>query len=99
MFCLSACEYLKASFTAEAASAAAMQDAAVIGASIVAVISAVKAAYSINCKYEACQTKINSLQSEFNILRNKVKEKYPMLENLNEKMGRLNVVSINDNSD
>ena len=57
-----------------------------------AVLGGVEGVFSISRKYEACMTEINSLQADLNILRNKIKENYPLLENLNETMSHLNVV-------
>lgn len=74
-----------------------MKNATVVGAKVIAVISAVRAVYSINCEYEACMTKIRSLQSELNILRKNIEANHKTLQNLDSKMGRLNVVSTNNN--
>ena len=57
-----------------------------------AVLGGVEGVFSISRKYGACMTEINSLQADLNILRNKIKENYPMLEYLNETLGELNVV-------
>lgn len=61
---------------------------AVVGA----VLGGAEGVWSISRKYEACMTEINSLQTDLNILREKIKENYPLLENFNETMGDLNVV-------
>lgn len=68
------------------------QNAATLGATTGGILAAVNQAYSINSKYEAFMTEINNLQADLNILRNKIKAKYPVLDNLNETCGDLNVV-------
>lgn len=57
-----------------------------------AVLGGVEGVFSISRKYEACMTEINSLQADLNILRNKIKENYPLLEDLNETLRDLNDV-------
>lgn len=69
-----------------------LQCAAASGAVVGAVVGGIQGFLSINRKYEECVTKINSLQTDLNILREKIKEKYPLLENLNANLGDLNVV-------
>lgn len=66
--------------------------AAASGAVVGAVVGGIQGFLSINRKYEECVTEINNLQTDLNILREKIKETYPLLENLNAKMGDLNVV-------
>lgn len=67
-------------------------DAATKGAMLGSVLGVVKALYSISRKYEACKFEINNLQADLGILRNKIKENNPKLDDLNETMGDLNVV-------
>lgn len=74
-----------------------MKNTALGGAKVVAVVSAVTAVYSINRKYEACNTEICSLESELKISRKKIEANHKTLQNLDSKMGRLNVVSTNNN--
>ena len=66
--------------------------AAVTGAMQGAVAGGINGFLSINREYKASKIKIHSLQTDLNILRNKIKENYPRLDNLNETMGDLNVV-------
>lgn len=61
-------------------------------AALGAVLGGLEGVLSINSKYEAYVTEINSLQTDLNILREKINENYPLLENLNETMRDLNVV-------
>lgn len=74
-----------------------MKNTALAGAKVIAVISAVKAVYSISRKYEACNTEICSLESKLNISRKKIEANHKTLQHLDSKMGRLNVVSTNNN--
>ena len=67
-------------------------DAATKGAILGGVLGVLKELYSINSKYEACVFEINNLQADLRILRNKIKEINPKLDDLNETMGDLNVV-------
>ena len=67
-------------------------DVAAKGAMLGAAVGALTAVYSINRKYEACVFKINSLQADLRILRSRIKENYPLLDDLKETMGDLNVV-------
>ena len=85
MFCRSAKEYLMGG--QQQLPYVAARDA-VLGA----VLGGLEGFLSINSKYEAYVTEINSLQTDLNILREKIKENYPLLENLNETMTDLNVV-------
>lgn len=67
-------------------------DVAAKGAMLGAAVGALTAVYSINRKYEACVVEINSLQADLRILRSRIKENYPLLSDLKETMGDLNVV-------
>lgn len=62
------------------------------GAMLGAAAGALTEVYSINCKYETCVFEINNLQADLRILRSKIKENYPLLDDLKETMGDLNVV-------
>ena len=63
--------------------------ATTLGATTGGIVAAVNQAYSINTKYEAFMTEINNLQTDLNILRNKIKANDLVLDNLNKTVGRL----------
>ena len=69
-----------------------LADVAAKAAMLGAAVGALAEVYSINRKYEACVFEINSLQADLRILRSRIKENYPLLDDLKETMGELNVV-------
>lgn len=69
-----------------------MADVAAKGTMLGAVAGALAEVYSLNRKYEACVFEINNLQAALRNLRSTIKENYPLLDDLKETMGDLNVV-------
>ena len=69
-----------------------MADVAAKGTMLGAVAGALAEVYPLNRKYEACVFEINNLQAALRNLRSTIKENYPLLDDLKETMGDLNVV-------
>ena len=69
-----------------------LRNVATSAAATGALLTAIQQFYSLTRKYNEHMTDIANLQTDLNKLRNTIQEKNPVLENLTEKMGHLNVV-------
>lgn len=87
IFFLSAVEFLRTGSTLET-----LRNAAASAAVTATALTAIQQFYSLTRKYNGHMTDIANLQTDLNELGNAIQERYPMLENLTEKMGNLNVV-------